>query len=116
MPDEQVKQFEFRNFIFNISAKQEERYKSALTAIGYLLHTYKNPSYYKFVLLMDEMAQVGGKRKGRTGKGILESALAYCYNTDTCQNILLHQDGSNFKDDYAFSIQGISSENKACEA
>lgn len=110
MPDAEVRKFDYRNFIYNISGKHTERYESALSMIGYLLHRYKDQAYYKFVLLMDEMAEVGGKRKGRTGKGRLEDALFYMKNTDMCYNIALHISGSDMDESYQFKFQDATDE------
>ncbi|MGB0525284.1 MAG: BT4734/BF3469 family protein [Flammeovirgaceae bacterium] len=101
---------DFKEFIFNVTGKDIQRFKTFCSAIGYLLHGWKDPAYYKFVLLMDEAAEIGGRRKGRTGKGRLEDALFYMKNTEMAMNIALHQDGSKYDETYSFSIQGLDHE------
>lgn len=46
-----------------------------MTAFGYLLHNYKNPSFIKAVVLMDGKMSEVGTSNGRTGKSLFGKAL-----------------------------------------
>lgn len=48
---------------------------SKLTAIGYLLHQYRDPSILKAVVAMDGKISAVGESHGRTGKSLLGNAL-----------------------------------------
>lgn len=44
----------FDDFLMKITGQNPERYRSLTSAIGYLLHSYKDPSITKAVILVDE--------------------------------------------------------------
>ncbi len=70
---------EFCRFIKDVTSDMrhednDKRFQSLRTAIGYLLHTYKDPSIPRSVVFMD--ASIKSDAKGRTGKGIVKNAIS----------------------------------------
>lgn len=53
-----------------------DRLKSLMTAIGYLLHTYQNPALTKAVIFCEEKISQNDDANGRTGKGLTAQALS----------------------------------------
>ncbi len=60
------------------SEKADERFQSLSSAIGYLLHRYKNPATTKAIILMD--IYVNGMPNGGSGKTLLISAIGKLRN------------------------------------
>lgn len=67
----------FRKFVFNISGKDEERFRSLQTMIGYLLHGYYETKL-RAVNLTD--STISDNAEGRTGKTLLGRSLAQIKN------------------------------------
>lgn len=67
----------FRKFIFNISGKNEQRYRALQTMLGYLLHSFYETKL-KAVNLTD--SSISDNAEGRTGKTLLGRAIAYMKN------------------------------------
>jgi DNA primase len=65
---------------------------SKITAIGYLLHTFKDPSKEKAVVAMDGVESEVGESEGRTGKSLMGQALNKVLNT-------AYINGKNFEND-----------------
>jgi len=72
--EELIVKSEFAQFLFNIANQDDERFVSICTIFGYLLHSYKDPSFSRAVILCDE--QVSENPMGGTGKGIALKALS----------------------------------------
>jgi len=72
----------FNNFLLRITSGETpegwktdtERYNSLLSAIGYLLHTYKDPTRAKAIFLVDENSRPD-EHNGRTGKSLIVKAI-----------------------------------------
>ena len=54
----------------------EDRYQALASAIGYLLHTYQNPSLTKAVIFCEEKLSTDDDANGRTGKGLTSYAVS----------------------------------------
>ncbi|MBW8334855.1 MAG: hypothetical protein K0M40_22755 [Prolixibacteraceae bacterium] len=67
----------FRQFIFNISGKKEQRFIALQTMIGYLLHSFYETKM-KAVNLTD--SSISDNAEGRTGKTLLGHAISYIKN------------------------------------
>lgn len=67
----------FRKFIFNISGKNDQRYRALQTMLGYLLHSFYETKL-KAVNLTD--SSISDNAEGRTGKTLLGRAIAYMKN------------------------------------
>jgi hypothetical protein len=83
-------------FIDLISGKDKDRAFALKSAIGYLLHRYKNPALNKAVILMDE--QVSTDPNGGTGKSLIGRMVA-------AMRGVLVIDGRSFKPDKSFLFQ-----------
>jgi hypothetical protein len=89
----------FKQFISNISDFDDSRIKAIKTAIGYLLHGYRNPAIAKAIVFIDE--KLSDNAFGRSGKGLVAEAVAQIRN-------LLKIDGKNFKFDKGFAFQSVN--------
>ncbi len=70
----QIKKF------FKLITNSKEHYLNVLTAIGYLLHKYKNPSVAKAVVISDMLSQATNNPHGRSGKGLVVKAISELLN------------------------------------
>lgn len=64
---------EFRSFIWFVSGQDKERYNTMKSVIGYLLHSYKNSSNNRAIILNDEL--ISENPNGGSGKGIFCRAI-----------------------------------------
>jgi hypothetical protein len=90
---------EYYNFISKISADNEERVHYALTLIGYILHSYKDPAKPYAPILAEETDDE--TKGGGTGKGIFFKAISELIPT-------VRIDGKNFKTDKSFAFQRVT--------
>lgn len=71
----------YEQFIENVSKLEDEtaeRNKLAFeTTIGYLVHTYKNPSITKMVITNDSHIGIEGASSGRSGKGLFGKSFGH---------------------------------------
>lgn len=80
------------------------RYKSLLSAIGYLGHRYKSDEITKVVVLGEEKLSTNpDEANGRTGKSLTYKILSKIRNTYAI-------DGKNFNFDDTFCMQGVTAE------
>lgn len=89
---------DFERFLYNVVGQSEERFNSLRSVIGYLLHTYKNPSLAKAVILCDE--KIDDNPVGRTGKSLIGKAFGKLRKR-------LAVDGKNFDANDKFSFQQV---------
>ena len=92
-PSEQ--ESDFRKFVMQICRFDEKRFNALRSAIGYLLHTYKDPANAKAIIFMDEKIDIGAN--GGSGKSLLGVAIS-----KVRKSLIL--DGNNFRFD-RFSYQ-----------
>ena len=90
---------EFEMFIRNICKNDEQRILSLRSAIGYLLHNYKDSTNAKAVILLDEKLSDGAY--GRSGKGLVAQAIGRLRKT-------VRLDGRNFNFSKSFSFQSVT--------
>jgi hypothetical protein len=93
-----LEEIEYYKFLNYVSGEEVERLMYAITLIGYLLHTYKDPSRPFSVILAEETENEANG--GGTGKGIFVKALGHLSN-------LVRVDGKNFKVDKNFAFQRV---------
>ena len=93
------KESEFGKFIRNVCNKDEQRILSLRSAIGYLLHNYKDSTNAKAVIFLDE--KIGDGAYGRSGKGLVAQAIGKLRKT-------VRLDGRNFSFTKSFSFQSIN--------
>ncbi|MHB8871677.1 MAG: PriCT-2 domain-containing protein [Candidatus Doudnabacteria bacterium] len=90
---------EFEIFIKNICKNDEQRILSLRSAIGYLLHNYKDSTNAKAVIFLDEKLSDGAY--GRSGKGLVAQAIGKLRKT-------IRLDGRNFNFSKSFSFQSVT--------
>ena len=91
---------QFQSFCFNISGRNEDRYKALKTIIGYLLHRFQDPKNSKAVILVDEKISFDGEANGGTGKTLLIKAIGKCRE-------MIIMNGKNIKSKSWFKNQRI---------
>jgi hypothetical protein len=90
---------EFEIFVKNICKNDEQRILSLRSAIGYLLHNYKDSTNAKAVIFLDEKLSDGAY--GRSGKGLVAQAIGKLRKT-------IRLDGRNFNFSKSFSFQSVT--------
>lgn len=93
----------FKSFVFNISNKEDKRYSSICSVIGFLIHNFKSPGYCPAIILNDEV--ISDNPEGGTGKGILIRAVEQFLTTVTIE-------GKTFSFDKNFVYQNVNSDTK----
>lgn len=73
--DEDIERAMFAKFVQNIT-NSEEHFLSLCSALGYLMHRYKNEGLPICIIINDENLIDEGKPEGGTGKGILVKAIS----------------------------------------
>ena len=89
---------QYTKFINKISDSNAEREAYAISLIGYLLHTYKDPTKSYAVILAEETEDEAAG--GGAGKGLFFKAIGKLIN-------LVSIDGKNFKLDKSFAFQRV---------
>jgi len=89
---------QYTKFINKISGSDKERESYAISLIGYLLHTYKDPTKSYAVILAEETEDE--TEGGGAGKGLFFKAIGKLIN-------LVSIDGKNFKLDKSFAFQRV---------
>lgn len=89
----------FKQFISNVTGYDDKRIRAIKSAIGYLLHGYRNPAIAKAIIFIDE--KLSENAFGRSGKGLVAKAVSQIRN-------VLELDGKNFKFDKAFVFQSVN--------
>lgn len=94
---------EFRTFIHNISSREQKRFSAVESTIGFLLHSYKPPSFCPAVILNDET--ISENPEGGTGKGIFVKALG-CVK----KNVVIDGKGFNFQKSFLYSRVSVDTQ------
>lgn len=86
---------DFEQFIRNVSKGDEGRFNTICSAIGYLLHSFKDSANAKSIVLCDE--KISDNPNGRTGKSLIGKAVSKIRSSVT-------EDGKtfNFTDKFAY--------------
>jgi transcriptional regulator of heat shock response len=90
---------EFETFLRNAVKSNEDRFLSLCSAIGFLLHKFKNKSVAKAIIFLDE--KITENPVGRTGKSFMGKALSYMRNE-------VRIDGKNFEFNPKFTFQEVT--------
>lgn len=97
---------EFKTFILKISDDDKERCESLLSILGYLLHSYKDPTVSKAIILMDqEIDPEDSAANGGTGKSLIGQALSKIVS-------VAFFNGKNVRTEDKFFFSGLKPENK----
>ncbi len=99
---------DFEKFLWNVSGGDEKRFLSKCSAIGYMLHDYKDQSNAKVVVLCDEAISLNGEALGRTGKSLTGKAIGYFKNS-------VRIDARNFAFGDRFTFQAVKLDTKVLE-
>lgn len=94
---------DFVRFIMNISNKDPKRVNTICSALGFMLHNFKNPAYCPAIILNDEV--ISDSPEGGTGKGILIKAIEQFVTTAT-------EEGKTFSFDKNFVYQKVNTDTK----
>jgi hypothetical protein len=89
----------FERFINNVCRNDVSRINALRSAIGYLMHGYKDPTRTKAIIFTDE--KLSDKAFGRSGKGLVANAAKQMKN-------VLRIDGKNFRFDKSFPFQSVN--------
>ncbi len=108
-PMEEFDNSEYGIFLRNISGSKvngrfeynPDRFKSLMTLIGYMLHSYKDCSNPRSLILMD--ASLSDEPGGRTGKGLLVKGLGKLHKVSI-------QDGKTFDTKNRFRFSDVDSD------
>ncbi|NLT51831.1 MAG: hypothetical protein GXX85_13045 [Ignavibacteria bacterium] len=92
---------DFEDFLFNVCRSDKKRFEALKTGIGYLLHTYKDPSNSKAVVFIDEKLSDGAC--GRSGKGLVIKSISKLRN-------FVREDGRNFNPSKNFAFQRVKAD------
>lgn len=92
---------DFRKFVSNINAGDDNRMRSMESTIGFLMHGHKNLSFCPAVILNDEV--ISDNPEGGTGKGLLMNALSNMKK-------LVVIDGKSFTFERSFAYQLVSAD------
>lgn len=90
---------DFAEFCKRISAEKIDRMGALMGALGYLMHTYKDPAFPPVINFTDESNDDGPA--GGSGKGIIFQAVARIRN-------VVFVDGKNFDPKHPFALQRVS--------
>lgn len=89
----------FKQFIWLVASRNEQRYCTLMSVIGYYLHGYKDRSTSKIVVLNDEV--IDETPNGGSGKGIFARAIGFMKR-------MISLDGKMFRTDDPFAYQRLS--------
>lgn len=92
---------DFEKFINNVCRNNIDRIEALKSAIGYLLHSYKDPTKAKAIIFIDE--KLSDSAFGRSGKGLVAKAIKEL-------KVVKRIDGKNFKFDKNFPFQSITAD------
>ena len=96
----------FGEFVRIIANDEQNRLKSIVSIIGYLLHSFKDPSFSKSIILMDSEIDVEfDEANGGTGKSLIGTAIGQIVPS-------LFMDGKNIKSQDKFKLSGLQSHHK----
>jgi hypothetical protein len=99
LTDEAPSGWDWHEHLLNVAGHDRERHNAICTALGYLMHGYKDPAVTKAIIFMDE--KVTDVEEGRTGKSVTTKALQHMGST-------LRVDGRNFSFDSRFAFQEVT--------
>ena len=96
----------FGDFVWIISNQEKERLKSIVSIIGYLIHSYKDPSFSKAVILMDSEIEIEyDEANGGTGKSMIGKAVSHIVP-------ILFVDGKTMKSNDKFRLSGLNNHHR----
>ena len=96
----------FGEFVIIIANQEKQRLQSIVSIIGYLIHSYKDPSFSKAVILMDSEIDVEyDEANGGTGKSMIGKAVSHIVP-------ILFVDGKTMKSNDKFRLSGLNNHHR----
>ncbi|MCP5064059.1 MAG: hypothetical protein GY936_16580 [Ignavibacteriae bacterium] len=96
-------QSEYESFLWNVARKDENRFLAICSAIGYLLHGYKDKSTARAIITVDE--KVSENPDGGSGKSLFGNAISQIK-----KSVRIDSKNFEFKPSFTFQQVDISSE------
>lgn len=93
----------FEAFVRNICKVDEKRIAALQSAMGYILHKYKDPSNSRAIIFLDEKISDGSA--GRSGKGVITQAIAKCR-----KSVIMDGKSFNLKSNFKFQSVNLDTE------
>lgn len=93
----------FYSFLWNCMGQNVERLNSLMSILGYLMHTYKDPTTAKLVVLCDE--RISDEPNGGSGKSLTIKAVSIFVKT-------ANEDGKTFNAKSSFAFQQVDFDTK----
>lgn len=90
---------DFKKFISNVCGGDALRIRSMESTLGYLVHTFRDPSYSPAVIFNDEV--ISNKPQGGSGKGLIMQAVGQLRRLVTIN-------GKDFKAGHTFQFQTVT--------
>ncbi|MCC9167597.1 hypothetical protein [Pontibacter harenae] len=97
---------DFGQLAFNISNKDQKRFESLRSAIGYLLHSYKDQALTKAIIFVDEQISQKDEANGGTCKSLVAKGIEKMKHS--------WYRGKGYKIDKSFAYQGINLDTQIC--
>lgn len=94
---------DFETFVRNVCKGDIQRIAALQSAMGYLLHKYKDPSKSLAIIFLDEKISDGSA--GRSGKGVITKAIGFCRKL-----VILDGKIFNFKSNFKFQSVNLDTE------
>lgn len=96
----------FGEFVRIIANNEPERMKSIVSIVGYLIHSFKDPTFSKAIILMDSEIDVEfDEANGGTGKSLIGKAVSQIIP-------ILFIDGKTMKSQDKFRLSGLNSHHR----
>ena len=92
---------DFRDFVWKQAGSNDLRFKAIRTALGYLMHNYKDVSRPWAIVIQDEVMPADGQAEGGTGKDLLLRSVAQFRK-------VCFEPGKQFTLDKNFAFQSVS--------
>jgi len=90
---------EFYRLVWNVCRQNKERFFALLSALGYMLHSFKDKSNAKMIVFVDEQIGRQGEANGGTGKSLVTECLRHFKNV--CYK------GKGWSPEQKFAFEGI---------
>lgn len=97
---------DFKKFISNVASSNEKQIRSFESTIGYLLSSYKDPSFSPAVILNDEI--ITDNPEGGTGKGLFVMAISQIKKVSIIE-------GKKFSFDSQFAYQNVTTDSQVIQ-
>jgi hypothetical protein len=101
-----VNDCDFKVFISNVAGDDEKQIRSFESTIGFLMSSYKDPSFSPAVILNDEV--ITDNPEGGTGKGLFVKAISQMKKVSIIE-------GKKFSFDSQFAYQGVTTDSQVIQ-